>query len=422
MSEERPVYKLTPASHPEPFCVERVRADFPILQQQVNGHALVYLDNAATTQKPECVIQALVDYYRRDNSNVHRGAHALSDRATAAFEEARRKVARLLNAEDSRQILWTRGTTESINLVAASWGRSTLQPGDRILVPAMEHHSNIVPWQMVAAERGATVEPIPVDPSGTLDMTAFAAMLDARVRMVAVGHVSNALGSINPVEQIVALAHAAGALVLVDGAQAVAHWPVDVQALSCDFYAFSAHKLFGPTGIGVLYGRRELLEAMPPYQGGGEMIEAVSFAGTTFNQLPYKFEAGTPDIAGAIGLGAAVDYLQALDRAGAARHEHALLEHAVALADRVPGMVLVGTAAHKASVLSFNLAGVHPADLGTLLDQQGIAVRTGSHCAQPIMAQFGIPGTVRASFCFYNTFDDVDRLFAALEKARQFLQ
>jgi len=422
MSEDAPVYHVRPAEQPAAFNVERVRADFPILQQQVNGHPLVYLDNAATTQKPECVIQALVDYYRRDNSNVHRGAHTLADRATAAFEDARRKVARLLNVEDSRQILWTRGTTESINLVAASWGRSTLRPGDRILVSAMEHHSNIVPWQMVAAECGATVEPIPVDGSGTLDMTAFAAMLDARVRMVAVGHVSNALGSINPVERIVSLAHAAGALVLVDGAQAVAHWSVDVQALGCDFYAFSAHKLFGPTGIGVLYGRRELLEAMPPYQGGGEMIESVSFAGTTYNQLPYKFEAGTPDIAGAIGLGAAVDYLQGLDRAGAARHEQALLERAVALAERVPGLVLVGTAAHKASVLSFNLAGVHPADLGTLLDQQGIAVRTGNHCAQPIMAQFGIPGTVRASFCFYNTFEDVDRLFAALEKARQFLQ
>ncbi len=422
MSEERPVYQVRPPEQPQAFCVERVRADFPILQQQVNGHPLVYLDNAATTQKPECVIQALVDYYRRDNSNVHRGAHALSDRATAAFEEARGKVARLLNAEDARQILWTRGTTESINLVAASWGRSSLQPGDRILVSAMEHHSNIVPWQMVAAERGATVEPIPVDRSGTLDMTALAAMLDGRVRMVAVGHVSNALGSINPVDRIVALAHAAGALVLVDGAQAVAHWSVDVQALGCDFYAFSAHKLFGPTGIGVLYGRRELLEAMPPYQGGGEMIESVSFAGTTYNQLPYKFEAGTPDIAGAIGLGAAVDYLHRLDRAGAARHEEALLARAVALAERVPGLELVGTAAHKASVLSFNLAGVHPADLGMLLDQQGIAVRTGNHCAQPIMEQFGIPGTVRASFSFYNTFDDVDRLFAALEKARQFLQ
>jgi cysteine desulfurase / selenocysteine lyase len=422
MSEAAPVYQVRQAEQPAAFNVERVRADFPILQQQVNGHPLVYLDNAATTQKPECVIQALVNYYRRDNSNVHRGAHALADRATSAFEDARRKVARLLNAEDARQILWTRGTTESINLVAASWGRSTLQPGDRILVSAMEHHSNIVPWQMVAAERGATVEPIPVDRSGTLDMTALAGMLDARVRMVAVGHVSNALGSINPVERIVELAHAAGALVLVDGAQAVAHWSVDVQALGCDFYAFSAHKLFGPTGIGVLYGRRELLEAMPPWQGGGEMIETVSFAGTTYNKLPYKFEAGTPDIAGAIGLGAAVDYLQALDRVGAARHEQALLERAVALAERVPGLVLVGTAAHKASVLSFNLAGVHPADLGTLLDQQGVAVRTGNHCAQPIMDQFGIPGTVRASFCFYNTFEDVDRLFAALEKARQFLQ
>lgn len=405
-----------------PFNAERVRADFPILQQQVNGQPLVYLDNAATTQKPEAVIQAICDYYRQDNSNVHRGAHTLADRATQAFEAARIKLQGFLNAAESRELIWTRGTTEAINLVAASWGRSQLQAGDRILVSAMEHHSNIVPWQMVAAERGASVEPIPVDASGTLDLSALKAMLEAgRVRMVACGHVSNALGSINPVEQIIALAHAAGAFCLIDGAQAVGHFPVDVQALDCDFYAFSAHKLFGPTGVGVLYGKAALLEAMPPYQGGGEMIETVSFAGTRYNQLPYKFEAGTPDIAGVIGFGAAIDYLNGLDRAGAAAHEQALLAYAEERARQVPGLRLVGTAAHKTSVMSFLLEGAHPADVGMLLDQQGVAVRTGNHCAQPIMDQYGIPGTVRASFSFYNTRDDVDRLFAALDKVRQFL-
>lgn len=405
-----------------PFDAERVRADFPILQQQVNGQPLVYLDNAATTQKPEAVIQAICDYYRQDNSNVHRGAHTLADRATQAFEAARIKLQGFLNAAESRELIWTRGTTEAINLVAASWGRSQLQAGDRILVSAMEHHSNIVPWQMVAAERGASVEPIPVDASGTLDLSALQAMLEAgRVRMVACGHVSNALGSINPVEQIIALAHAAGAFCLIDGAQAVGHFPLDVQALDCDFYAFSAHKLFGPTGVGVLYGKAALLEAMPPYQGGGEMIETVSFAGTRYNQLPYKFEAGTPDIAGVIGFGAAIDYLNGLDRAGAAAHEQALLAYAEERARQVPGLRLVGTAAHKTSVMSFLLEGAHPADVGMLLDQQGVAVRTGNHCAQPIMDQYGIPGTVRASFSFYNTRDDVDRLFAALDKVRQFL-
>ncbi len=406
---------------PPPFDIATVRQDFPILHQQVNGQPLVYLDNAATTQKPESVIQAICDYYRRDNSNVHRGAHTLADRATTAFESARHKVAAFINAAEPAEIIWTRGTTEAINLVAASWGGSQLRAGDRILVSAMEHHSNIVPWQLIAQRTGATVEAIPVDSTGTLDLQAFASLCDARVRLVAIGHVSNALGTVNPVIEVVRLAHAAGALVLVDGAQAVGHWPVDVQALGCDFYAFSAHKMMGPTGVGVLYGTRALLDAMPPYQGGGEMIESVRFSGTTFNQLPYKFEAGTPDIAGVIGLGAAVDYLNALDRAGAARHEQALLAYAQEKATNVPGLRLVGTADHKVSVLSFVLEGVHPADLGTLLDQQGIAVRTGNHCAQPIMEQFGIPGTVRASFSFYNTRDDVDRLFAALEKARQFL-
>ncbi len=403
------------------FNVEKIRADFPILHQEVNGQPLVYLDNAATTQKPNAVIEAIGNYYRTDNSNVHRGAHALADRATVKFEAAREKVAQFLNAASARQIIWTRGTTESINLVAASWGKAFLQPGDRILVSAMEHHSNIVPWQLVAAATGAKVEAIPVDGNGNINTLAFDSMLDAHVKMVAVGHVSNAMGTINPVEKIITLAHAVGARVLIDGAQAVSHWAVDVQALNCDFYVFSAHKLFGPTGLGVLYGKEDLLNSMPPYQGGGEMIETVSFAGTTFNQLPYKFEAGTPDIAGAIGMGAAIDYLNGIDRKAAAAHEQALLNYAEEKARSTAGLKLVGVAAHKASVMSFLLEGAHPADVGVLLDKQGIAVRTGNHCAQPIMDQFGIPGTVRASFSFYNTFDEVDRLFAAIEKAKTFL-
>lgn len=407
--------------NPVTFDAERVRADFPILDQEVNGHPLVYLDNAATTQKPRAVIQAIVDYYEHDNSNVHRGAHALADRATEKFEGARVKVADFINAPQARQVIWTRGTTEGINLVASSWGRSNLKAGDRILVSAMEHHSNIVPWQLIAEEKGASVEPVPVLEDGSIDLDAFAAMLDERVRLVACGHVSNALGTINPVQDVVRMAHAVGALALIDGAQAVGHWAVDVQALDCDFYVFSSHKLFGPTGLGVLYGKESLLDAMPPYQGGGEMIESVSFAGTTFNQLPYKFEAGTPDIAGVIGLGAAVDYLQSMDRAGAAVHEAALLSYAEERAKATPGIRIVGTAQQKTSVMSFLLEGAHPNDVGLLLDQQGVAVRTGNHCAQPIMEQFGISGTVRASFSFYNTRADVDRLFEALDKARQFL-
>jgi cysteine desulfurase / selenocysteine lyase len=403
------------------FDADAVRQDFPILQQQVNGKPLVYLDNAATTQKPRAVIDAISDYYLHDNSNVHRGAHTLSDRATAKFEQARQTVADFIGAPAARQIIWTRGTTEGINLVAASWGGANLQPGDRILVSAMEHHSNIVPWQMIAARSGATVEAIPVDDSGTLQLDRFADMLDARVKMVSVNHVSNALGTINPIADIIKQAHQHGARVLVDGAQSIAHWPIDVIAMDCDFFVFSGHKLFGPTGIGVLYGKEDLLNAMPPYQGGGEMIETVSFDGTTYNQLPYKFEAGTPDIAGAIGLAAAINYVNQMDRTAAAAHEDALLAYALNKAQAVPGLRSIGAAEQKVAVLSFVLEGVHPADLGMLLDQQGIAVRTGHHCAQPIMEQYGIPGTVRASFSFYNTFDDVDRLFAALEKARQLL-
>ena len=403
------------------FDVDKIRADFPILHQQVNGQPLVYFDNAATTQKPNAVIDALTNYYRQDNSNVHRGAHTLADRATVKFEAAREKVASFLNSASSKQIIWTRGTTESINLVAQCWGSINLQAGDRILVSAMEHHSNIVPWQLIAEKTGAQVEPIPVDETGSINMLAFDSMLNAKVKMVAVGHVSNAMGSINPVEKIIRLAQAVGARVLIDGAQAVSHFDVDVQQLNCDFYVFSGHKLFGPTGIGVLYGKQELLDAMPPYQGGGEMIETVSFAKTTFNQLPYKFEAGTPDIAGAIGLGAAIDYLNQMDREAAAAHEMALLHYAEEKARATSGIKLIGTSDKKTSVMSFLIEGAHPADVGVLLDKQGIAVRTGNHCAQPIMDQFKIPGTVRASFSFYNTFEEVDRLFAAIEKVKMFL-
>ncbi len=403
------------------FDVDAVRKDFPILDQQVNGHPLVYLDNAATTQKPNAVIDAISDYYRGYNSNVHRGAHALSDKATQAFENARRTVAAFINSPTPEQLIWTRGTTESINLVAATWGRTNIQRGDRILVSALEHHSNIVPWQLVAQEKGAEVVPVPVTSQGDIDLDLLNALLDEQVKMIVVGHVSNALGTVNPVAKIVERAHKVGAKILVDGAQAVAHWPVDVQSLGCDFYAFSGHKLFGPTGIGVLWGREELLNAMPPYQGGGEMIETVSFAGTTFNVLPYKFEAGTPDIAGAIGLAAAIDYLNGLDRAAAAAHEEAVLNYAVEKGNQFSGLKRIGQANAVAGVFSFLLEGSHPADVGMLLDQQGVAVRTGHHCAQPLMELYGIPGTVRASFSIYNTLADVDRLFEALEKVKAML-
>lgn len=403
------------------FEVEQVRGDFPILHQEVNGHPLVYLDNAATTQKPNRVIDAISHYYRHDNANVHRGAHCLSDRATQAFEGARETVRQFINAEGTESIIWTRGCTEAINLVAQCFAAEQLGEGDEILVSTLAHHSNIVPWQMAAARTGAKVIPIPVTDHSELDLAGFRQLLGPKTKLVALEHVSNAMGTINPVEDIIALAHEAGARVLVDGAQAIAHWPLDVQAMDADFYAFSGHKMFGPTGIGVLYGKRELLDAMPPYQGGGEMIESVSFSGTTYNQLPYKFEAGTPDIAGAVGLAAAIDYLHGIDRKGAAEHEMQLLEHALALAADFPGFRLIGNAANKTSVLSFLLEGAHPHDVGTLLDQQGVAVRTGHHCTQPIMDQLAIPGTVRASFSIYNTHEEVDKLFAALHKARTFL-
>lgn len=404
------------------FDVEAVRRDFPILDQQVNGRPLAYLDNGATTQKPVSVINAIDHYYRNDNANVHRAAHALSDRATQAFELARAKVARFINSPGAEQVVWTRGTTEAINLVAATWGASNVRKGDRILVSVMEHHSNIVPWQLLAERVNAEVIPVPVSAKGELEMDVLTELLDERVKMVAIGHVSNALGTVNPVREVVRLAHAVGAKVLLDGAQGPSHLNVDVQELGCDFYAFSGHKMFGPTGIGVLWGKKALLEAMPPYQGGGEMIEHVSFEGTTFNSVPFRFEAGTPNIAGAIGLGAAVDYLSELDREAAFAHEHKVLNYAFERASGIEGLKRVGMAQHQAGIFSFLIDGVHPSDLGMLLDKQGVAVRTGHHCTQPLMEFFKITGTVRASFAFYNTTDEVDRLFEGLEKACELLR
>ena len=401
--------------------IEQIRADFPILHQEVNGKPLVYLDNGATTQKPQVVIDAIANYYRTTNSNVHRGAHTLSDQATQMFEDARITMQKFLNAEKSEEIIWTRGTTESINLVAQTWVRSNVKAGDEIIISGMEHHSNIVPWQMVCEQTGATLKVIPVLDDGSLDYNAYLKLLSEKTKFVAVVHVSNALGTLNPVEDIIREAHNVGAKTLIDGAQAVAHWDIDVQALDCDFYAFSGHKLFGPTGLGVLYGKEALLNAMPPYQGGGEMILHVSFEKTTYNVLPYKFEAGTPNIAGAIAMAAAINYLNSLDRVALAKHEDGLLARANELAAQTDGIRLIGTSAKKAGVFSFLIEGTHPHDVGTLLDQQGIAVRTGHHCAMPVMEQFKIPGTIRASFTFYNTLDEVDALFKAIEKVKMFL-
>ncbi len=366
-------------------------------------------------------MDAIANYYCTVNSNVHRGAHTLSDKATEQFEYARTVLAKFIHSPAREQVIWTRGTTEAINLVASTWGRENVAAGDVILVSNLEHHSNIVPWQMLAQAVGVTVLPIPINDAGEILLDVFEQLLDQHpVKLVAVNHVSNALGTVNPVERMTALAHQVGAKILLDGAQAVAHFPVDVQALDCDFYAFSGHKLFGPTGIGVLWGKREWLEAMPPYQGGGEMIETVSFDGTTFNSLPYKFEAGTPNIAGAIGLASAVQYLESWDREQLALHEANLLQHCVAEGEAL-GLLRIGAPQHCAGIYSFLMPGAHPSDVGMLLDQQGVAVRTGHHCAQPLMQRFGIPGTVRASFSIYNTLEDVTRLFKALEKAKSFL-
>lgn len=401
------------------FDVERVRRDFPILNTMVNGHPLVYLDSAASAQRPLQVLRAVENYETHSHANVHRGVHALSQAATAAYEGARERVRRFINAGSTREIIFTRGTTEAINLVAQSWARNRLKPGDEILITALEHHANIVPWQMVCEQTGCTLKVAPINSRGELEFDAYLALLGPRTRLVAVAHVSNALGTILPVERIIAATHAAGALVLIDGAQAVPHARVDVRSLGADFYTFSGHKLYGPTGIGVLYGREELLTAMPPWQGGGDMILTVSFEKTTYNDLPWKFEAGTPNMSGAVGLAAAMDYVETLGIDAIAAHEAQLLELATAALTRIPGIELIGTAAHKAAVLSFTMKGVHAHDLGTILDSQGVAVRTGHHCAMPVMTFFGVPATARASFGCYNTAAEVGSLVSALGKARE---
>ena len=400
------------------FPVETYRQDFPILEQTVRDMPLVYLDNAATAQKPRQVIEVLDDYYRSYNSNIHRGVHTLSELATDAYETARKKIQRFINAESLQEVIFVRGTTEGINLVAQSYGRSRLGAGDEIIVSTMEHHSNIVPWQLLCEQTGASLKVIPINDAGELDLDEYKNLLNERTRIVAIAHISNALGTINPIAEITKQAHAAGAVVVIDGAQAAPHTKLDMAALDCDFYTFSGHKLFGPTGIGVLYGKQALLEDMPPYHGGGDMIKMVTFEKTLYNDLPYKFEAGTPYIAGVIGLGAAVDYVSDVDLDRIHDYEHGLLQHAAEAAATVPGLRLIGTAADKASILSFVVDGIHPHDLGTILDHDGIAIRTGHHCAMPVMERFGIPATARASLAFYNTTEEVDKLVAGIDKAK----
>ncbi len=403
------------------FNIEEVRNDFPILNELVYGKPLVYLDNGATSQKPQQVIDSIDNYYLHINSNVHRGAHALSDLATEQFESARTKVQHFINAAEREEIIWTRGTTESINLVAQTWGRENIKNGDEIIVSTLEHHSNIVPWQMLCESVGAKVIAINVKPNGELDFEHFLSIISNKTKLVAIGHISNALGVINPVKEIIAIAHQHGAKVLVDGAQAAPHLKINVQDLNCDFYAFSGHKMFAPTGIGALYGKKDLLEKMPPWHGGGEMIEKVSFSGTTFNKLPYKFEAGTPNIEGSIAMGAAIDYLNQFDRQQLADYENQLILYATEKAQLISGLKIIGSDCNKTSVLSFIIDGCHSSDIGMILDQQGIAVRTGHHCAMPLMEALGLNGTIRASFTFYNTKQEIDLLFAGLEKAKMFL-
>ena len=401
------------------FNPEVLRADFPILGRQVHGKPLVYLDNAATAQKPRAVIDAVSRYYEEENSNIHRGVHYLSERATEDYEAARKTIQHFLNARDVGEIIFVRGATEGINLVAQTYGRANVGPGDEVLISAMEHHSNIVPWQILCEEKGAKLRVIPISDSGEIIWQEFERLLGSRTKIVAVTHVSNALGTVNPVGRIVEQAHRAGVPVLIDAAQSVPHLGVDVQALDCDFLVFSGHKVYGPTGIGVLYGKSALLDAMPPYQGGGDMISSVTFEKTTYNKLPYKFEAGTPHIAGGIGLGCAIGYLKGLDIGRVARHENELLAYATQAVGEIPGLRVIGTAAQKAGVLSFVMEGIHPHDIGTILDQQGIAIRTGHHCAQPVMQRFGISATARASFALYNTMEEVDVLVGGLQKVRE---
>ncbi len=401
------------------FDVESIRAEFPAIHQQVNGKPLVYLDSAATALKPRVVIDTVSDVYARDCANIHRAVHTLSQRATARYEATREKVKALVNARETAELVYTRGTTEGINLVAQSWARERLREGDQILLTGLEHHSNIVPWQLVRAKTGAEIVVVPVTESGDVLLEEVAKRLTDRTKIVSVAHASNALGTVLPVAEITKLAHERGAIVVVDGAQGAPHLEVDVQALDCDFYAFSGHKLYGPTGVGILYGKRAHLEAMPPYQGGGDMIDRVTFEVTTWNELPYKFEAGTPDIAGVIGLGAAVDFVRGLDRDALARHEADVLAYATASLAEVPGLRIVGTAARKIGVVSFVMEGLHPSDIGTLLDTEGVAVRTGHHCTQPLMDALGLPATARASFGMYSSRADVDALARALRKVKQ---
>jgi len=404
-----------------PFDVEKVRAEFPILSERVHGRPLVYLDNAATSQKPDAVIKAIADYYRFDNANIHRGVHLLSQRATEAYEGTRAAVQGFINARNASEIVFVRGTTEAINLVVQTYGRQHVGRGDEVVITAMEHHSNIVPWQMLCEEKGAKLLIAPINDRGELLLEKYERLLGPSTRMVAIAHVSNALGTINPVKEMIRMAHGRGVPVLVDGAQAVPHTRVDVQDLDCDFYAFSAHKMYGPTGIGVLYGKSELLEAMPPYQGGGDMISSVTFEKTTYNKVPHKFEAGTPDIAGVIGLGAAIAYMENIGVDAIGAHEHELLLYGTKRLEATPGVRLIGTAEKKASVLSFVLENIHPHDIGTILDQEGIAVRTGHHCAQPVMDFFCIPATVRASLAFYNTKEEIDALISGIERVKEML-
>ncbi|AKF79860.1 cysteine desulfurase [Myxococcus fulvus 124B02] len=401
------------------FDVQQVRADFPLLRQEVRGRPLVYLDSAATAQKPQAVIDAIVRFYQHDNANVHRGVHILSERATEAYEGARETVRGFLNARDAREIIFVRGTTEAINLVAQTYGRKHIGAGDEVLITQMEHHANIVPWRMLCEQTGATLRVIPVDERGELVLDAVDALLTDKTRILAVTHVSNALGTVNPVKELTRRAHAKGIPVLVDGAQSVTHFPVDVQDLGCDFYAFSGHKTFGPTGIGVLYGRLERLEPMPPYQGGGDMILSVTMEKVTYNRVPHRFEAGTPNLEGAVGLAAAIRYLQGVGLSAIAEHDREMMAYATAALESVPGLRLIGTAREKAGVLSFTLEDIHPHDVGTILDREGICIRTGHHCAQPVMQHFKLPATARASLALYNTREDVDALVRGLHKVRE---
>ncbi|HZI94036.1 MAG TPA: cysteine desulfurase [Patescibacteria group bacterium] len=417
------VSDATPTAPPRPlpYDIGKIRDEFPILHQAVHGRPLVYLDNAATTQKPRAVIDAVSRFYERDNSNIHRGLHELSMRATDAYEKARERVRRFINAAEDREVLFVRGTTEAINLVASSYGRPNVGPGDEILITHMEHHSNIVPWQMLCAEKGASLRVAPIADNGELMMDKLEEMIGPRTKLVSVVHLSNALGTINPARRIVELAHSRGVPVLFDGAQAAAHIRLDMQELDCDFYAISGHKLYGPTGVGVLYGKAALLEKMPPYEGGGDMISSVTFEKTTFNKLPHKFEAGTPNIAGVIGLSAAIEYLEGVGLERAAAWEHELLEYATKTISAIPGVKVIGTARQKSSVVSFVLDGIHPHDIGTILDQEGVAIRAGHHCTQPLMQRYGVPATARASVAMYNTPAEIDTLAAGIRRVIEVL-